>query len=361
MTNIETRKERWRDFYQANGNTKVLYIINCKECETLQQPLLWPEYRQERIEWAWAKYLQDLEQTTWLEDDMLPFISLVSGTEIYAEAFGARVHRPVDNMPFAIPFVFSPREAEKVKVPRLEDTPLMELFSIADELRKRGGKEAMFKMPDMQSPMDVVAQIWDKTDLFPSMIEEPEVVKELAEKVKELQFQFFDEWFRRYGTEYISHCPEFYMEGGITMSIDEIGNVSAAMYKEFFEKEIWELSQRYGGIGIHCCADAKHQWPYLKEIPGLRLLNLTQPEHILNASYEYFKDTVAMWPANLDHNVWKPLKNKKKEEYPQGTRVVIWEYADTKEEAIRLADRLKKEYSPDRPAHMITGTRMTSV
>jgi len=353
MRTIERRKERWRNLYKDDGQTKVLYQISCREAETVQQPPLWPEYKQERIEWAWKKYLLDMEKATWLEDDTIPHISMVSGTEIYAEAFGAKVHRPADNMPFAIPFIFSPQDAEKVKVPRLEDTSLMRLFEIGDELIKRGGEEAIFKLPDVQSPMDVVAQLWDKTDLFPNMIEEPEVVKELAQKVKTLQIQFFDEWFKRYGTAYLSHCPDYYMEGGITMSIDEIGNVSAAMYQDFFEKEIMELSERYGGIGIHCCADARHQWEFLKAVPGLRMLNLYQPEHILDESYAYFKDVTAMWPANLENNVAQRLRNKRKEAYPEGSRLVIVEYADTIEEAVRLSDRLKTEYDADRAPHMI--------
>ncbi|MBR2949059.1 MAG: hypothetical protein IKC46_04275 [Lachnospiraceae bacterium] len=353
MRTVEMRKERWRDLYRADGKTKVLYQISCKEAETLQAPPLWPEYKKERIEWAWNRYLLDLKKAEWLEDDTVPCISMVSGTEIYAEAFGARVHRPDDNMPFAIPFLFSPQEAQKVKVPRLEDTSLMRLFEMADELKRRGGDEAIFKLPDVQSPMDVVAQLWDKTDLFPNMIEEPEVVKELAEKVKQLQIHFFDEWFKRYGTAYISHCPDYYMEGGITMSIDEIGNVSAAMYEEFFKQEIIELANRYGGIGIHCCADAKHQWKYIREVPGLRMLNLYQPVPVLEESYPYFKDVTAMWPGNLEHNVAQRLTNKKKEAYPLGSRLVITEYAETKEEAIRLADRLKAEYDTDRAPHMI--------
>jgi len=141
MRTVEMRKERWRDLYRADGRTKVLYQINCKEAETVQQPPLWPEYKQERIEWAWKKYLLDMEKAEWLEDDTVPHISMVSGTEIYAEAFGAKVHRPDDNMPFAIPFIFSPQDAQKVKVPRLEDSSLMRLFDIADVLYNKNGEK----------------------------------------------------------------------------------------------------------------------------------------------------------------------------------------------------------------------------
>ena len=68
---------------------------------------------------------------------------------------------------------------------------------------------------------------------------------------------------------------------------------------------------------------------------------------------DLYKDTTAMWPARLEHNVAERLNNKKKEEYPEGSRLVIWEYADTREEALRLADRLNKEYDKGRAPHMI--------
>lgn len=59
----------------------------------------------------------------------------------------------------------------------------------------------MLCLPDVQTPMDIAALIWDKNYFFAAMIEEPEAVKELAHKVSRLYFAFFDEWFRRYGAE----------------------------------------------------------------------------------------------------------------------------------------------------------------
>lgn len=77
------------------------------------------------------------------------------------------------------------------------------------------------------------------------------------------------------------------------------------------------------------------------------MLNLYQPERILDESYAYFKDVTAMWPGSPEHNVAQRLTNKKKEAYPPGSRLVITEYAENKEEAIRLADRLKAEYDAE--------------
>ena len=348
MKTIEERKARWLGLYEPGVDSKFVYVIGCSEpeegIEVPGRPPLWPQFRDERIEWAWKRYEAAVSRAKWLDDDAVPFLSVTSGTEIFAEAFGARVHRPDDNMPFAIPFITSPEQAEKIKVPRLEDTPLTRLFDIADELTRRSGGEAPLQLPDMQSPMDVVAQLWDKTDLFPSMIEAPETVKELSEKIRTLQYAFLDEWFSRYGIDYIAHFPEYFMRGGITMSVDEIGSVSPEMYDIFFRDELNDMSRRYGGIGIHSCSDSRHQWGNLIKTEGLKMLNLYRPEPVLNESYRFFKDAAAMWPGNLVNNIGAALTRRPKKSYPRGCRIVLTEHAPTKEWAKRLAADMREEY-----------------
>jgi methionine synthase II (cobalamin-independent) len=86
------------------------------------------------------------------------------------------------------------------------------------------------------------------------------------------------------------------MPFGITISEDEIGAVSSDMYKEFFEKELHEFSERYGQIGIHCCANAKHQWGNLKNVPNLRLINIGKNEPQAYESIEFFRNVCAQHP-----------------------------------------------------------------
>jgi len=166
----------------------------------------------------------------------------------------------------------------RIKTPELGSTPLTMLFEIADELRRRAGKNALIKLVDIQSPMDIAALIWDKNDFYSALIYAPEAVMELSVKVKELLTAFLDEWFNRYGVEFIAHYPSYYMPKGITLSEDEVGSVSPQMFVEYFLPELEELSNRYGGLGMHCCANARHQWENFKKIPNLRLLNLVQRE-----------------------------------------------------------------------------------
>lgn len=347
MTTIEQRKQRWNDFYRADTNeTKVLFQVRFNPEYAVPFPKLLPECKQDRIEFAWHRYLEELERITWLEDDYIPNFLLLTGTELYAEALGSQVFCRKDRWewPRAEPIIFSPQDAEKVRFPKLEDSTLTLYFDMADELQRRGGKQVLFNLPNMLCPMDIVAQLWEKTDLYVTMLDDPDVILELAEKVRTFLLSFTDEWFRRYGTEFIAHYPAYYMNGGISMTVDEIGTINSDMYRQFFEKDLDIIARRYGGMGVHCCAKARHQWDNLRRIPGLRLLNIVQPEKVLQEACEYFKDTTTLWPEKMEGGVPEPMINPAKESLPAGVRLILTENASTRDEALRIAERLHREY-----------------
>ncbi len=267
----------------------------------------------------------------------------MTGTEIFAEAFGCSVFRPEDNNPFAQPLVFSAAEADRLQTPDLSTSSLAYLFDIADELHRRGGAGVVMKPVDIQSPMDIVALIWEKQDLYVSMIEAPEAVIALADKVGRLLVAFFDEWFKRYGTTFVAHYPDYVMHGGITMSVDEVGAVNSEMFRRFFREELVELSAHFGGLGIHCCADARHQWSEFRSLPGLKLINHNLPptreadEYILDF-LRFYGGSIAQMPVgwNPDGAVDEWLMR-----LPEGVRIVFEIDAQDVNEAKRIADLLR--------------------
>ncbi len=338
MTTIEQRKKRWLEFYDLNSDVNYLYEIYVpyvrKGVAERSKPAFWPELWRERIDWILYEYENKLECCRLLEDDRLPYLTMLTGTDIFAEAFGCWVHRPPDNRPFALPFVHTAAEAARVKVPRLEDSTLSYLFEMADILREKAGKDALFKPVDLQSPMDIAALIWDKNDLFPAMVEEPEAVKELCCKTHELLTSFLDEWFRRYGKTFIAHHPDYYMPYGVTLSEDEAGSVSPEMFEEFFLPHLTALSERYGQIGIHCCANAMHQWENFKKIPNLRLLNLAQPDDVIEKAYRVFEGHTCVFMMGG--------KRSLPEDFSSRTHVVSLFEVDSFDKAVELGKRLSE-------------------
>jgi len=342
--NLNTRVDRWKQLYDPNPEKKIVRFIISHPEPGGERVILNAANKQKRIDWAKRLYEWQVRNAESYEDDSLPHLYPMTGTEIFAECFGCRIVYPDDNMPFALPLVFGSEEASELKTPKLEDTPLMILFDIMDELRRYAGDSALIRLPDVQCPMDVAALIWDKNEFFLAMIEAPEAVLELAAKVKMLQTEFLDEWFRRYGTKYIAHFPSYYMEGGITMSVDEIGCVSPEMFREFFAGEINSLSRRYGGVGIHSCADSINQWDNLRQVEGLRLLNLHRGWKQLKQAFGFFMDTCAQmhYASDLTNIMPYDVDNA----LPEIFRAVIPLQARDLDHAKELADVYGKYAAP---------------
>ena len=335
--NIEKRKRRWNWLYEKSGEKKVLFQLELNNYYP-ERPPLWQSKKQERIDWILKKYELQLKLIEELEDDQIPYVDMLTGTEIFPECFGSKIVFPQDSQPFALPCVSNAVDAVKIKKPKLEDTPLMYLIEMGCELRKCLGKEAVFKTTDIQCPMDIVAMLWDKSDFFIALIEDSEAVKYLAGIVYELLTEFYDVWFSEFGKELVAEFPDYYMPKGIGVSVDEIGVINPEMFTEYFTPELEKLSKHYGGIGIHCCAGARHQWDNFSKIPGLQLINLVQPPEIINEAFRYYSDCCAqMHFFSEGGHAWRWP-----DELPEGVRTVMQIGAETMDEAKAIAEKMNR-------------------
>ena len=338
MISIKARKKLWRDFYDLSSDVNRLIITDFPK-EYPPRPMLYWENAQERIDWALKRYEKQLENMHVLDDHTIPSLNLLTGTEVFAEAFGCDVFRPNNDNPCAKPLVFSAEEAAKLKMPRLEDTKLMILFDMARKLREKAGKDAMLSLPDIQTPADVAALIWEKSDFYMTMFDEPEAVSEVIAMVREFMFGFFDKWFAEFGSEGMAHYPDYYIPDGITVSEDEIGIVNPQMFKDFFEEDLNRLTERYGNIGIHCCADSKHQWDNLKRLPGLRLINLHRNREETYESFKVFGPVCAMLPMPSEEVDFDYLEGSDKYHICDGRY-----YPQTLDDCKRLVDTFYQKY-----------------
>ncbi len=333
---IEERKQRWLDFMDPAQPDRHLFQISLTNAPT--RPWPGPDNLTERIAFALDRYERETANLAWLADDRIPALHVYTGTEIFAEAFGCPVHRPANNMPFALPVIHAAHEVSRLPVPGLATEPLASLFRIADELKRQAGQDALLQLPDIQSPLDIAALIWEKTDFYVALLEEPAAVQELLIKIKALLLLFFDTWFARYGTDYLAHYPDYFMRGGLTLSEDEVGAISGDLFRQFALPDLSEISRHYGGLGMHCCANARHQWDNFLAIPGLRLLNLVQPEAQIREAYGFFAGKVGQmhsWCGNQEPWTWP-------DQLPAGVRAVLTIQAANRDEARRIAERMNR-------------------
>jgi len=339
---IEARKKKYLELYKKDGNRKGLLIVE-PTWDVPHCPTPYKNAEEALVTFAYEKYSRAAERMSWLDDDSLPFIDIHTGTEIFAAAMGAKVYENNDEMPFALPFMHDPSEVAALKVPKLEDSSLMRLFERASKLKSMCGKDALLRLPDIQSPMDIACLLFDKTDLFCALLTDPDAIKELCDKTAELLTAFLDTWFAEFGKEFMAHYPDYYMDYGITLSEDEIGAVSPEMFSEFFLPHLNMLSQRYGKIGIHCCANSKHQWNGFLQIENLTLLNLGQPLEIQKESFKVFSNHCAlmpMWDGRDNAGSFKKWRG----ELPSDCRMIYYSEAQTKDEALRICDAFKEAF-----------------
>ena len=340
---INERKQNWLDLYK--GKRQIAYMISPKKQlgEIIQEkPNLWlfeKEHIDATIEWSKKYYQAQMDLIEKVSDDRIPYLYVPTGTEIFAQLFGCKVVYPKDNNPFATPLISDIEDAKTIRIPDIGDEPLATILNMMDKLYDWAGKDAIPKLIDVQTPMDIVALIVEKTEFFMAMIENSDVIFDLSEKVKIVLFKFFDEWFRRYGDEYIAHFPDYFMKGGLTVSEDEIGTVSVDFFEKYFLNELNEISDYYGGIGIHCCADAMHQWGNFAKIRNLRLLNLSQPSNsIISSAYDYFENITAQFHNTQGKGEADAWYTKR----PKNARCVYnIEVADI-EEAKKVSDEIRQ-------------------
>lgn len=210
-----------------------------------------------------------------LDDDSVPVARIATGTQLFAAAFGCPVHVFADSPPCALPLVETARQADELAEPEPDAGPLARVFEAGAQLRERLGPDVPIRVPDIQSPFDIAALIWRKECLYTALVDEPDAVKRLVGKCTRLLRCFLERFVTELGECSLAHCPDVWAppELGCWLSEDEAGAMSPAMFEEFCLPPLVELSEAFGGLFVHCCAAADHQYPSFRKIPNLRGLN----------------------------------------------------------------------------------------
>jgi hypothetical protein len=123
-----------------------------------------------------------------------------------------------------------------------------------------------------------------------------------------------------------------------------VGVVSPATFFEFFAPGLAALSAHYGGLGMHCCANSRHQWDNFRRIPGLTMLNISH-QGLIAESLHVFAGHVPMIPQrdwlalDADPASWFA-------DVPPEARLVTWVGARSRDHARWLAERLRTLCAP---------------
>ncbi|MCX6359063.1 MAG: hypothetical protein NT029_04605 [Armatimonadetes bacterium] len=223
--------------------------------------------------------LRDYEaRAQWSEmlgDDAVPYARLLTHTAVFASAFGCSVHDFEGSNAAARPLVTTAQEADRLPNPSPTSGALGRILELAGLVQDRLGPDVPITGPDYQSPFDIAALVWNKEDMYRAIYDTPDAVARLVAKCTTLVGSFVSEYGREFPQAIHSHCPYYWTppELGFSLSEDEAGCMSPAMFDRFCMPSLVELSDAFGGLFIHCCADADYQHPAFLRVPNLRAVN----------------------------------------------------------------------------------------
>lgn len=292
------------------------------------------------LDWSLRAYEAAWERGETLDDDSVPQAIPGTGTQIFAAAFGSPVHVYEDSPPCALPAVQTAREADALVTPDPFAPPLDRVWEYAGMLRDRLGPDTIIRVPDIQSPFDIAALIWRKEAFYLALVDDPAAVKRLVGKCQELLTRFLQEWQREFSPCSLAHCPNAWAppELGCWLSEDEAGVLSVPMFEGFCLPSLQELSAAFGGLFVHCCATADHQYDSFRKVANLRGMNRVFQSPGPGPAIEAFSgETVLMVAWTPEDQVHEMLDLAQPD-----TRFLFNMSAQPLDEARRTYDRLRE-------------------
>jgi len=290
-------------------------------------------------------YSRQLKYLEALDDDNVPCARLATGTHIYAAAFGCPVHRYADNPPAALPLIGTAAEADHLEQPDVWQSPtLYRTFELAQAVEAELGKDVFLGPPDMQTGFDTAALVWEKESFLRAMADqlEKDAVKRLASKCAGLLKTFLLEFRKEFPQCSPCHCPDVWAppELGPWVSNDECGAMSTCMFEEFCMPELVDLSQTFGGLGMHCCASAEHQFLSFREIPNFYGFNRVAAQNGYTPILEPLGGSCG--PVHVLGWVSAEESEGLMRDAPAGTRFIFNLLGATLDEAKQWLDRMRQ-------------------
>jgi hypothetical protein len=144
--------------------------------------------------------------------------------------------------------------------------------------------------PDIQGSMDATELLWG-SDLFLDLVDQPELVHRVLDRVTTVYEAFLREWQRiippRQG--YAVHWAMLH-RGQVMIRNDSAMNLSPDMFDEFVRPYDQRVLDAFGGGAIHFCGRGDHYIARTAQLRGLSAFNLTQPH--LNDMETIFRHSV---------------------------------------------------------------------
>ncbi len=263
-----TLQERCNRFWQAESGVLVTRRMRIAEvfsygCKNMKASLEWQ--------------LGGLKKSMEYKGDVPNFLVPWYGIGTVAGAFGAdyiwkekqapAIRPKFGSVKDALDYTPSPVSQTRIGKHTLE---MIEYF-----LDKTGGRVPM-SLTDTQSPLNIACNVVEMSSFFIEMLDAPQAVKTLLNRLAELLVEFTHEQIGRIGDALVrpghgySSCRCF---EGLGMSDDNALMISGGQYLAFAAPAVELAGKPFDGSGFHSCGNWSDKIDSIKKINGLRMVD----------------------------------------------------------------------------------------
>jgi len=260
--------DRCRAFWKAEAGVLVnrrmriaeVFSYGCKDMKA-------------SLEWQLGGLKKSMEYKTDVPNFLVPWYGI--GT--VASAFGADYIWKEKQAPAVRPKFNSVKEALDYVPEAVSQTRIgKHTLDMIDYFLDKTGERVPMSLTDTQSPLNIAGNIVEMTSFFMEMLDDPQAVKLLLNRLAELLVEFSHEQIRRIGGAlarpghgYTScRCFE-----GLGMSDDNALMISSQQYLELVAGAVEFAGEPFGGPTFHSCGDWSDKVEMIKKIAGLRMVD----------------------------------------------------------------------------------------
>ena len=342
--------QQCRRFWQAESGVLVNRRMRIAEvfsygCKNMKASLEWQ--------------LGGLQKSMEYKADIPNFLTPWYGIGTVASAFGADYIWKEKQSPAIRPKFSSVKEALNYTPAAVSQTHIGKhtLDMIDYFLEKTGGRIPM-SLTDTQSPLNIAGNIVEMTSFFIEMLDNPQAVKTLLNRLAELLVEFTHEQIERVGNALAmpghgySSCRSF---EGLGMSDDNALMISSQQYLELAAGAVEHAGKPFGGSTFHSCGDWSDKVEMVKKIAGLRMVDgafsaATDPTPNPQEPFaEAFANTGIVVNARIVGGV-KTIADSVRRLWKPGMKLIVVTFCQSPEEQAEAYDLVYEICGQPKPA-----------
>lgn len=232
--------------------------------------------------------------------DNVAVMDCILGTHILPCIFGAQERKFADGHTYLEgPIIFSPEDVYKLKADDIKKGVVGQQLEILKYMADKTHGETYIRVGDIQNPLGVLNMMWETSDFYFSLMEEPEAIHKALEIVTEVEIEYICEMYEINEKIVPLSWPFIWApkEKGIYLADDTMGMISPDMYEEFSVTYNNKISEEFGGIMLHSCTTKEEYFDKIMKNKDIRSINFAaQYSADMAKIYEYFGGKIVIIP-----------------------------------------------------------------